>query len=167
MEQEQGSPGEETLFAARLHPHRSLSPQGFRWLMIGTGLAGLLVTLPFVFLGAWPILGFMGLDVLAIYAAFRWNFRDARAYEDLHLTPLELRLAKVTPSGARAEWCFNPLWVRLERRESEDFGLESLAVAARERRVEIATYLDPPRKADFAKDFGAALALARRGPHFS
>ena len=135
--------------------------------MIGTGAAGLLVTLPFVLIGAWPILGFMGLDVLAIYLAFRWNFRDARAYEDLHLTPLELTLAKVTARGQKAEWRFNPVWVRLEKRESEDFGLESLALRVRDRRVEIAACLDPPRKADFAKAFGAALAQARRGPRFS
>lgn len=167
MDQQQPSASEETLFAARLHPHRSLSPAGFRRLMIGTGIAGLLVTLPFLLIGAWPILGFMGLDVLAIYVAFKWNYRDGRAYEDVRLTPLELKLAKVTAKGARVEWLFNPLWVRLEKRESEDFGLEALALAAREKRVEIAACLDPESRADFARAFGAALAQAKRGPRFS
>jgi hypothetical protein len=33
--------------------------------------------LAFLLMGAWPVFGFFGLDVLAIYWAFRINFRRA------------------------------------------------------------------------------------------
>ena len=36
-------------------------------------------------LGAWPVFGFFGLDVLLIYIAFRMNFRAARRYETIRL----------------------------------------------------------------------------------
>jgi uncharacterized membrane protein len=159
--------GERRIFSARLTPHRSLTRANFRLVLILVGAAGLFTALPFVILGAWPVAGFMGLDVALIYFAFRSNFRDARAYEDVTLTPLELHLAKVSAKGARADWRFNPSWVRLEKEEDEEFGLQRLSVASRGSQVEIAHYLAPDDKARFAADFSRALAEARRGPRYN
>ncbi|MDB5545165.1 MAG: hypothetical protein JWO64_2314 [Hyphomicrobiales bacterium] len=158
---------ERRIFSARLTPHRSLSRSNFRLLLIVVGAAGLFTALPFVILGAWPVAGFMGLDVALIYFAFRANFRDARAYEDVTLTPLELHLAKVSAKGARADWRFNPSWVRLEREEDEEFGLQRLSVASRGASIEIAHYLGPDDKARFATELSRALAEARRGPRYN
>ncbi len=158
---------ERHLFTARLTPHRSLTRSHFHLLLIVIGLAGLATSLPFLILGAWPVAGFMGLDIAMIYFAFRANFRDARAYEDVTLTPLELHLAKVSAKGARADWRFNPVWVRLEKEEDEEFGLQRLSVASRGSSVEIARYLGPDEKAEFATAFSRALAEARRGPRYN
>ncbi len=158
---------ERRIFSARLTPHRSLTRKHFRLLLIIIGCAGLFTSLPFVIMGAWPVAGFMGLDVALIYFAFRANFRDARAYEDVTLTPLELHLAKVSAKGARADWRFNPSWVRLEREEDEEFGLQRLEVASRGARIEIAHYLGPDDKARFATELSRALAEARRGPRYN
>ena len=106
-------PAEAIIFSARLTPHRSLNRTQFHVLLCAVGLGGIVTSLPFVFMGAWPVAGFMGLDVLAVYVAFRASFRSARAYEDVNLTMLELMVAKVSPRGRRAEWRFNPSWVRL------------------------------------------------------
>ncbi|MDB5642979.1 MAG: hypothetical protein JWN07_2296 [Hyphomicrobiales bacterium] len=158
---------ERRIFSARLTPHRSLSQANFRLLLVVVGLAGLFTALPFILMGAWPVAGFMGLDVLLVYVAFRASFRDARAYEDVTLTPLELHLAKVSAKGARADWRFNPSWVRLEKEEDEEFGLQRLSVASRGSHVEIARYLAPDDKARFATDLSHALAEARRGPRYN
>jgi uncharacterized membrane protein len=158
---------ERRIFSARLTPHRSLTRTHFRLLLIIIGCAGLFTSLPFVIMGAWPVAGFMGLDVALIYFAFRANFRDARAYEDVTLTPLELHLAKVSAKGARADWRFNPSWVRLEKEEDEEFGLQRLSVASRGSQVEIAHYLGPDDKARFATELSRALAEARRGPRYN
>mgnify|MGYP006270280257 CR=1 FL=1 len=163
---DQTPPVETTLFSARLTPHRSLSHANFRLLLLIFSGAALVTALPFIFLGAWPVMGFMGLDVVLFYFAFRANFRDARAYEDVSVTPLELHLAKVSAKGARADYSFNPLWVRLEKDEDEEFGLQKLAVASRGASVEVARYLDPDRKEVFARDLARALAEARRGPRY-
>lgn len=157
---------EAPLLDIRLSPHRSLGPGGFRNFMMVAFVLGALVSLPFYLMGAWPVVGFMGLDVLALYVAFRVNFRSARAYEELRLTPLELLFARVSARGARREWRFNPSWVRFERVEHEEFGTQRLALVSRGRSLEVGAFLGPDQKAELAAKFSRALAQARRGPRF-
>ncbi|SRR5579875_1637390 len=155
------------LFSARLKPHRSLDQRGFRMLLgIFTG-ASFFSTLPFVLLGAWPVVGFMGIDVALFYFAFRASFRAARAYEDVEVTFFELFLTKVSATGERMEWRFNPAFVRLEQEQHEEFGTQRLALVSRGKAVEIAAFLGPADKADLADGLSRALAAARRGPRFS
>ena len=154
---------EPILFSTRLRPHRSLTPRQFRFLLLGVAAVSTVSTLPFVIMGAWPVAGFMGLDVLAVYVAFRASFRSARAYEDVEVTFLQLTLAKVSARGSRAEWRFNPSWVRLERQDHVEFGTQRLDLVARANRVEVAGFLGPDAKERFADDLGRALAEARRG----
>ncbi len=160
-------PWNAQIFAARIRPHRSLSQQNYRLLLIVFSGAAFFTALPFLFLGAWPVVGFMGLDVLLFWWAFRVNFRDARAYEDVSVTPLELKLAKVSPRGERREWSWNPFWVRLQRDEDEDYGVTRIALVSRDREVEVAGFLGPAARAEFASGLSRALAEAKRGPRFS
>ena len=155
------------LFDARLNPHRSLGPTAFRNLMLSVFVLSAVVSLPFYLMGAWPVVGFMGLDVLALYVAFRVNFRAARAYEELRLTPLELTFARVNRRGGRREWRFNPIWVRFERIDHEEFGTQRLSLVSGGRSLEVGAFLGPDQKADLATKFSRALAQARRGPRFS
>ena len=41
-------------FATSLSPHRSLSPEGFKWLIRGAIAANLMIGIPMLILGAWP-----------------------------------------------------------------------------------------------------------------
>jgi len=120
--------------------------------------------LVFFLLGAWPIIGFLGLDVLLVYAAFRANYRAAAAYESVIMTPSALTVRKVSHRGEVAEWTLNPVWVRLDREVHEEFGIERLFVVSHGRRFPIAAFLGPHEKAEFALAFSAALQQARRGP---
>jgi uncharacterized membrane protein len=158
---------ETEIFSRRLSPHRSLSHRQFRLLLGLFATVCGLTTIPFFLLGAWPVVGFMGLDVAIFYLAFRANFRAARAYEQVSLTPLELQFAQVSSRGRRSEWRFSPHWVRLEREEHEEFGTQRLAFVSRGERIEVGRFLGPDAKADFADEFTRALSLARRGPRFS
>lgn len=160
-------PATYRLFEARIVPHRSLTPSGFRAVMAGVGLISLASSLPFVLLGAWPVAGFMGLDVALLYFAFRANFRAARAYEDIRVTPLELMLAKVTAAGTRAEWRFHPAWVRLIRKDHDEYGVLELSLHSRGQAIEVAKFLGPREKAGLATKLSRALSEARRGPRFS
>ena len=151
-----------SIFASRLFPRRSFTPAAARRLLAATFVASALFSLPFYLAGAWPIVGFLGLDVALLGLAFRMSFRAARAYEDYRLTYLELEFARVSARGARREWRFNPTWVTLERGESGPVA-ERLALCSRGRRHEIASFLGPNEKAAFAGDLGRALGEARRG----
>ncbi len=121
---EHEDPNTRRLLDVRLRPHRSLTAANFRLVMIIFSLIGIVGSLPFIAMGAWPVAGFMGADVLVLYLAFKANFRAARAYEDVIVTPLELLLAKVNPRGARREFRFHPAWVRLDKTEHEEFGYQ-------------------------------------------
>ena len=68
----------QPVFRALLTPHRSLSPKGFALLMAVLFCVSLASGLFFLSLGAWPVVGFFGLDVLLLYGAFRLNYRAAR-----------------------------------------------------------------------------------------
>src|SRR5476651_2849033 len=155
------------LFSALLTPHRSLNRTGFLVLMAFVSAVSFATGLAFLLMGAWPVLGFFGLDVLAIYWAFRINFRRARATEEILITPSELRVRRVSHRGHVAEWVLNPLWVRLDQKTHAEFGIEKLYLVSKGRRVSIANFLGPDEKASFAKALTAALQAARRGPNYN
>lgn len=156
---------EPTIFSATLTPHRSLGPTGFLILMACLGGASFATGVVFVLLGAWPVFGFLGLDVLLVYLAFRANYRAANAYEEVTVTASELTVRKVTPLGrVREEWTANPLWVQLQQDIHEEFGVERLFLVSRGRRLSIAGFLGPDEKQSFAKALSAALFEAKRGP---
>ena len=158
---------EGPLFEDTLRPHRSLGPRGFRMLMLATFAATTALSIPFYLLGAWPIVGFFGLDVLAVYIAFRANFRSAQACEHFRLTHFELLFARVSAAGARREWKFSPAWVRLERVDDEDYGPQRLTLVSRGQSWQIGRGVGPDRKAEFAGGLTRALVEARRGPRYS
>ncbi len=143
------------IFAAVITPHRSLGSKGFLIFMLAIGGLSFACGVTFVLMGAWPVFGFFGLDVLLVYWAFRANFRAARAYEEVTVTASELTLRKVSHRGAMREWKLNPLWVRLERIVHEEFGIERLFLVSQGRKLPIAATLSPDEKESFARALSA------------
>jgi uncharacterized membrane protein len=158
---------EPELFVALLTPHRSLNRTGFVVVMAFLSVVSFATGVAFLMMGAWPVFGFLGLDVLAIYVAFRVNFRRARACEQISVTPSALRLRRVSHRGHVVEWVFNPLWVRLDREADDEYGLEHLYLTSRGKRVAIGSFLSPDEKASFSNALTAALNAARRGPTYN
>ena len=70
---------EPTLFSAVLTPHRSLGRVGFLVLMALIGGISFVAGIVFLLIGAWPVFGFFGLDVLLLYWAFRAQLPRRRA----------------------------------------------------------------------------------------
>jgi uncharacterized membrane protein len=158
---------DETVFKARLHPNRSMSVRQMA-LVIGAVMAvSAILSVPFFILGAWPIVGFFGIDVLLLYVAFRVCHARAKAYEELVLTRPELLIRNVSHTGRTREWRFNPFWARLEREDDEDFGTLRLAVVEGRRMVPVGIYLGAAEKAAFAGTLQAALQEARQGPTYN
>ena len=151
------------VFDATITPHRSLGRNGFRVVMTLVCLSSVVSSIPYVVLGAWPVAGFFGIDVLALFVAFHVNFRHARAFERIVVTPLEVFLRKVSHHGREAVWRSNPVWTRLERQSDEDYGLLGLTLVSRGRSVTVASALSPQERAGFAEALGSALASARQG----
>ena len=153
---------EPALFSALLTPHRSLNRTGFLVLMAFLSVISFAAGVAFLLMGAWPVFGFFGLDVLAIYWAFKINFARARACEEISVTPTELRVRRVSHRGHVAEWVLNPLWVQIDQNPRRVRHRKALfGVAGRPRAI--ASFLGPDEKASFIKALNAALQAARRG----
>lgn len=154
---------DEPFFDAILTPHRSLGQAGFKVLMGLLVVFWLVLGGAFLSIGAWPIFGFLGLDIVAIWAAFYWNYRAARARELVSVSRTKLAIRKIAPSGKSEDHGFNPFWARLKVDRHEEIGVTAIAVTGEGRTVGVGAFLNPDDRESFAKEFGRALATARAG----
>ena len=149
-------------FRAVLTPHRSLGPKGFLVLMLAFGALSFAAGVVFLAIGAWPVLGFFGLDVLLVYVAFRLNYRSGRRYETLELTPAQFVLTRVHPSGRQERFDCNPYWARVSLREWPD-GRTALSVVSRGTELKFGSFLTDDERRDLASALREALLTARGG----
>jgi uncharacterized membrane protein len=127
------------------------------------GIVSFTAGIIFLRMGAWPVFGFFGLDVAILYFAFRRNYMDARAFEQIDLSREELHVRRVSALGRETEYSFNPYWTRLiiDRRS---WGIAALSLASSGRRLPIGIFLGPSERASFADALSSALAAARSAP---
>ena len=158
-EQMQDEPGG---FRAVLTPHRSLGPTGFIVLMAALAGISFATGIAFLLIGAWPVLGFFGLDVALVYVAFKLNYRSARLYETVELTPAKLTWTRVHPSGRREQFDCNPYWARVNLREWPD-GRTDLRLIAQGKELVFGRFLTDDERRQFASALRGALVDARGG----
>lgn len=143
---------------AVLTPHRSLSRQAFILVMSFIAGANLALGTVFFAIGAWPVVGFLGLDVLAIWWAFRANFASAERAERIVVTAdeviLERRSAKRPPEVLR----FVRRWLRVHLEEDTERELiGDLILSSGGVDTVIGSFLPPEERKAFARQFRRAL----------
>jgi uncharacterized membrane protein len=143
-------------FDAILYPHRSLPPLGFAILMSAVVLVSAAVGAGFVLIGAWPVTGFFGLDVLLLYLAFRWNYRQGRRAELIRLDQQGLAVRRIEPSGRHREWRFEPHWVRVTM-DDPPRPDSQLTVGSHGQQLIIGAFLTAEERLEVAKALRAAL----------
>jgi uncharacterized membrane protein len=112
--------------------------------------------------GAWPVLGFFGLDVLLVYVAFKLNYGSANLYETVTIADERLEVRRVEPSGRGWLWSFNPAWVRLELDEHPS-GTAELWLRSGSEAVSIGRFLSDPERRAFAAALERAIGTYRSG----
>jgi len=152
------------IFAAVLRPHRSLNNRGFAIVMVALGALSFAVGTTFYLLGAWPVPGFLGLDVLAVYLAFRWSYRSARASEEIRVSRERLIVRRVTANGHASVTEINPYWARIELHRWPPFGITRMAITSHGRALPIGSFLGAKERERLAAALSAALAQARAAP---
>ena len=153
----------DVLFDAVLMPHRSLSPRGFLALMLAVCVISFGAGLAFFLAGAWPVVGFLGLDVLLVFGAFKLSYRSARGYESLCLTRDGLTVRRVDPQGRERFWQFQPTWLQVEMDDPPRHE-RRLELRSHGRSLAIGGFLTPSERLDLAQALRAALAEARTAP---
>jgi uncharacterized membrane protein len=152
----------DPIFAARLTPHRSLTPRGRHVLILVVAIGAAIPGLIFYSLGAWPIVVFAILDVIVVALALRWSMRDARRFEEVTLWPNRLQVRRVSAGGREAVSQFDPHAVRLTVERDYDERTTAISLRTRTGRFEIGEFLATTERASFAQVFGRALRQARR-----
>ncbi len=151
------------LFDARLRPHRSLGPRGFVIFMSLICLVSFTAGLAFFLAGAWPVVGFIGVDVLLIYLAFQVNYRRAGMYEDLQLTEDSLTVRKVSHHGKVETWTFQPYWLQVQIDEPVNHA-SRLILRSHGKSIGIGAFLTTAERADVARELTVALSGLRQSP---
>jgi len=91
------------VFDAILYPNRSLPRAGFL----------LVMAVYFYAIGAWPVIGFCGLDVFLVWLAFKISYRQGRLHERIRISDNALWVSRVLPSGHETRWKMQPFWTRV------------------------------------------------------
>lgn len=96
------------------------------------------IALGFVMIGAWPVMPFTGLEMVVLYAAFRYIDRHASDYEILEISGDRVRIeTRVGSQVNRVE--FNRQWARLVT--NHRYGAPRLALRSHGREVAFGSHL--------------------------
>jgi uncharacterized membrane protein len=151
---------EQDSFRITSYPYRSLGPRGYRVLfavVIGANLFGGLV---FLAMGAWPVSGFMGLDVLALYIAFRISYRQALAFERIQIRDGLISIERSDMHGNVTTDTLPSYWAHVAFDGDEEGG--DVALRSHGRSVAVGRMLPGFEREMFADTLRRALAEAKR-----
>jgi|TARA_R110002072_G_scaffold9326_24_gene45570 uncharacterized membrane protein len=148
------------LLDVTLYPHRSLSPRGFVILMTALAVAVALLGVGFFLIGAWPVIGFMGLEFVLVYVAFRLSYRQARQFEVLKLTPERLILRRVNHYGRERRWSFQPYWLRVSFGQDPTAN-DPLFLISHGKRVQVGSFLSGLERITLGQTLQQALSTLR------
>jgi uncharacterized membrane protein len=143
-------------FDAWLRPHRSLTRRGLALVLALAAIPAFAMAIVFMSLGAWPVSGFLGLDVVLLWGAFRLNTLAAREAERVRLSETELTVDRHAADGRKEHWSFQPNWLRVTvddppKPESQ------LLLSTHGQSLAIGRFLPPAERLEVALALGAAL----------
>jgi uncharacterized membrane protein len=151
---------EQTYFDAVLHPNRSLAGRGFVLLMVALAALSFIGGIVIISVGAWPVFGFLGLDVLLIYVAFRASYRSGRLVETVRLTDAALEVRRIDAYGRAAAWRVPPTWAKVEVDNPGEHDCRVILRSHGESLV-LGAFLSPPERKELAEALRAALRRQR------
>jgi uncharacterized membrane protein len=150
---------------AVLQPNRSLSQAGFKIVMLSLVGMSFLAGVAFVSMGAWPVLGFFGLDIGLLWLAFHLNYKSgAREKEVVRVTADEVAIGKTPAFGPERWWRVSPVFAKVLVERAWEFDSE-VKLASGGTQLALATCLSPDERMEFAKALRAALDKARTERH--
>ncbi len=152
----------DAVFDAVLHPNRSLPSAGFLAVMAIVIGANIIFGIYFFAIGAWPVIGFCGLDVFLVWLAFRISYRQGRLRERVIIRGGELRVSRILPSGHESRWRLQPFWTRVVIDRPDEHEAQ-VRVVSKGRSLVLGAFLSPDERMSFGRSLADALARAGRG----
>lgn len=148
-------------FEAICTPPSSFTRRGYRAL-VGIAAAGALLPTGFALVfGAWPVMGFLGLELVAVLIAVAWHARrSARVRETLLLEGGVLHIRRVDARGRAEDHRLDPYWLQV-RLEEDATGPTRLLLMQRHLAFEVGRSLGAEEKRSLAAALRDALRRYR------
>ena len=146
---------------AELAPSRSLSPRGFFIVMAIMATCCGFMGLYFLSLGFLPIVGFLGLDVLALWYCFKLCFRDQKQRTFIRVTSRSIDLRYVDGRGRETTASLPSSFARVEIDCNGPHPGQAIRIAASGKAYLIGKFLTLDERQDFVKSLRSALHDAK------
>ncbi|MCB2096753.1 MAG: DUF2244 domain-containing protein [Parvularculaceae bacterium] len=146
-------------FDAVLFPNRSLPNRGFIAVMSIVIASNFFFGLYFYAIGAWPVIGFCGLDVFLVWLAFRLSYRQGRLHERVRIADGDMLVSRVLPSGHESRWRIEPFWARIVI-DNPGAHEARVRVMSKGRSLVLGSFLSPDERVSFGEALREALARA-------
>jgi uncharacterized membrane protein len=149
---------------AVLEPPRSLTTRGLNRVMLILGAFSAVFSIGFLLAGAWPVVGFLGVEILALWLVFQWSFRAQTARTYVRVTADEVDVRKVDGWGRerRARMAAHFARVEFDRTAT---GPNALRLATSRNAYPLGEFLTPRERETFARRLMQAISDARRERH--
>lgn len=152
----------DAVFDAILYPNRSLPNAGFLAVMAIVIGANVLFGIYFFSIGAWPVIGFCGLDVFLVWLAFRISYRQGRLRERVIIRGGDMRVSRILPSGHESRWLLQPVWTRVVIDRPDEHEAQ-VRVVSKGRSLVLGAFLSPDERTTFGRSLADAIERAGRG----
>lgn len=151
----------DPLFDAVIYPNPPLSGRGVALVVGGFALVSTVIATVTFLAGAWPVVGFLGLDVLALWLAFKIVRRRSKAFEAVRLEREQLTIRQVDHHGRVRECRLQPYFTRVELDEPLRQG-SLVHVRDHTTNVRIGAFLTLSERTDFARALREAVGLTKK-----
>ena len=147
---------EGVLYQTELRPNHSSTPEAIQKLTLILSLALIPAGMIFVHVGAWPVFGFLGLELGALVVLLNYHHKRSYIIERIAITAVGLKVERIDPSGRRHEWCFQRHWLQVNVEEDDDRNC-TLELRSHGRVLAIGAFLTPSERHKVARRLRTAL----------
>jgi uncharacterized membrane protein len=156
-----GAPGDPAAFEAVLYPNQPPPARNLAVLLAAVFGVAIGVSIGFFLAGAWPVVGFIGIELILLAACLIWARRMATYAEHIRLDDTGLHVRATAGRRTLRSWRLEPYWVRVRLEEVRP-GEPVLRLTAHGHTLTIGRFLNADERSDVAAALEAALVRYRR-----
>ena len=152
-----------TLLEAYLSPSVAIKLSAVRWILSLFGCVCVLVGVTFALIGAQPVLGFMGIEIVLLFAVYQFCVRNSRMAEQIILSGQSLLFRRIDRYGNISITNLEPLWLRIEIGGAKGV-FRHIVLASKGRTYNVGVFLTPEEKVVLLNTLQRALMKLRTEP---
>ena len=151
------------LLEAYLSPNVAIKLSAVRWILSLFGCVCVFVGVTFALIGAQPVLGFMGIEIILLFAVYQFCVRNSRMAEQIILSGHSLLFRRIDRYGNISITNLEPLWLRVEIGRAKGV-FRHIILASKGRTYNVGVFLTPEEKVVLLNALQRALRKLRTEP---